>query len=121
MLNTVADLQPEREVTFVHAAANGKVHALKDEVAATAEKAKVNAFVFYDAPTEEDRLNNSFDAEGYVTKEWLQENVNLEEADFYFCGPVPFMKSINASLKELGVSEDRIHFEFFGPMASLEA
>jgi nitric oxide dioxygenase len=31
------------------------------------------------------------------------------------------MKSVNAALKELGVTEDRIHFEFFGPMASLEA
>ena len=120
MLNTVADLQPEKEVTFIHAAQNGKVHALKDEVAATAAKAKVNSVVFYDQPTEEDRQNNSFDVEGYVTKEWLKENVDLEQSDFYFCGPVPFMKAINAALKDLGVTEDRIHFEFFGPMASLE-
>ena len=120
MLNTVADLQPEKEVTFIHAAQNGKVHALKDEVAATAAKAKVNSVVFYDQPTEEDRQNNSYDVEGYVTKEWLKENVNLEQSDFYFCGPVPFMKAINAALKDLGVTEDRIHFEFFGPMASLE-
>ncbi|WP_079510171.1 NO-inducible flavohemoprotein [Mesobacillus jeotgali] len=121
MLNTVAELQPEKEVTFIHAAQNGKVHALKDEVAATAAKAKVNSVVFYDQPTEEDRLNNSFDVEGYITKEWLKENVNLEHSDFYFCGPVPFMKAVNAALKDLGVTEDRIHFEFFGPMASLEA
>ncbi|HAQ08283.1 MAG TPA: NO-inducible flavohemoprotein [Bacillus bacterium] len=121
MLNTVAELQPEKEVTFIHAAANGKVHALRDEVAATAEKAKVNSYVFYDAPTDEDRQEKLFDVEGYVTKEWLKENVNLEQADFYFCGPVPFMKAINTSLKELGVTEERSHFEFFGPMASLEA
>ncbi|MBT2640386.1 MULTISPECIES: NO-inducible flavohemoprotein [unclassified Bacillus (in: firmicutes)] len=121
MLNTVADLQPEKEVTFIHAAQNGKVHALKDEVAATAAKAKVNSVVFYDQPTEEDRENKSFDVEGYITKEWLKENVDLAQSDFYFCGPVPFMKAINAALKDLDVTEDRIHFEFFGPMASLEA
>ena len=121
MLNTVADLQPEKEVTFIHAAQNGKVHALKDEVAATAAKAKVNSVVFYDQPTEEDRENNNFDVEGYITKEWLKENVDLAQSDFYFCGPVPFMKAINTALKGLGVTEDRIHFEFFGPMASLEA
>jgi nitric oxide dioxygenase len=121
MLNTVAELQPEKEVTFIHAAQNGKVHALKEEVAATAAKAKVNSVVFYDQPTEEDRQNNSFDVEGYITKEWLKENVNLEQSDFYFCGPVPFMKAVNSALKDLGVTEDRIHFEFFGPMASLEA
>ncbi|NKE08007.1 NO-inducible flavohemoprotein [Mesobacillus selenatarsenatis] len=121
MLNTVAELQPEKEVTFIHAAQNGKVHALKEEVASTAAKAKVNSVVFYDQPTEEDRENNSFDVEGYVTKEWLKENVDLEQADFYFCGPVSFMKAINTALKDLGVTKDRIHFEFFGPMASLEA
>ncbi|WP_226647083.1 NO-inducible flavohemoprotein [Mesobacillus subterraneus] len=121
MLNTVAELQPEKEVTFIHAAQNGKVHALKEEVASTAAKAKVNSVVFYDQPTEEDRDNNSFDVEGYVTKEWLKDNVDLEQADFYFCGPVSFMKAINTALKDLGVTEDRIHFEFFGPMASLEA
>lgn len=121
MLNTVAELQPEKEVTFIHAAQNGKVHALKDEVAATAAKAKVNSVVFYDQPTDEDRKNNSFDVEGYITKEWLKENVDLAQADFYFCGPVSFMKAINAALKDLGVTEDRIHFEFFGPMANLEA
>lgn len=121
MLNTVAELNPEKEVTFIHAAQNGKVHALKEEVAATAAKAKVNSVVFYDQPTEEDRQNNSFDVEGYITKEWLKENVDLDQADFYFCGPVPFMKAVNSSLKALGVTEDRIHFEFFGPMASLKA
>ncbi|WP_226085565.1 NO-inducible flavohemoprotein [Mesobacillus sp. S13] len=121
MLNTVAELQPEKEVTFIHAAQNGKVHALKEEVASAAAKAKVNSVVFYDQPTEEDRDNNSFDVEGYVTKEWLKDNVDLEQADFYFCGPVSFMKAINTALKDLGVTEDRIHFEFFGPMASLEA
>lgn len=121
MLNTVAELNPEKEVTFIHAALNGKVHALKEEVAATAAKAKVNSVVFYDQPTEEDRQSNSFDVEGYITKKWLKENIDLDQADFYFCGPVPFMKAVNSSLKALGVTEDRIHFEFFGPMASLEA
>ncbi|WP_371931989.1 NO-inducible flavohemoprotein [Mesobacillus subterraneus] len=121
MLKTVAELQPEKEVTFIHAAQNGKVHALKDEVAATAAKAKVNSVVFYDQPTEEDRKNSSFDVEGYITEDWLKKNVNLGQSDFYFCGPVPFMKAINAALKDLGVTEERIHFEFFGPMASLEA
>jgi nitric oxide dioxygenase len=33
---------------------------------------------------------------------------------------MPFMKAINRSLKDFGVSEEQIHFEFFGPMDSLE-
>jgi len=120
MLKTVVEVQPERKVTFVHAAANGNVHALRAEVEELSKLDNVNSYFFYDSPTEEDRKNNRFDVEGYVTRDWLQEKVNAKDADFYFCGPVPFMKAINRSLKEIGVTEDRIHFEFFGPMGNLE-
>lgn len=120
MLKTVADVQPERNVTFIHAAVNGSVHALREEVEALATRENISAYVFYDSPTDEDRLTNRFDVEGYVTKEWLEKNVPVENADFYFCGPIPFMRAINRALKDLGVDENRIHFEFFGPADSLE-
>lgn len=120
MLKTLAELQPERKVTFVHASQNGKVHALRGEVEEISANENVEAYVFYDAPTEEDRKNSAFDVEGYVTQEWLEQNVAVKDAEFYFCGPVPFMKAINRSLKGLGVNEERIHFEFFGPKGNLE-
>ncbi|MED4228342.1 NO-inducible flavohemoprotein [Neobacillus cucumis] len=120
MLKTVVEVQPERNVIFVHAAANSNVHALRDEVEQISARDNVNSFVFYDSPTDEDRLNEQFDVEGFVTGEWLKDHVSIEDAEFYFCGPVPFMKSINRSLKVLGVDECRIHFEFFGPMGNLE-
>ena len=120
MLKTVVEVQPERKVTFIHAAANGNVHALREEVETLSSLGNVNSFFFYDSPTEEDRENNNFDVEGYVTQEWMVTNIPTVESDFYFCGPLPFMKSINQSLKNLGVKEDRIHFEFFGPKDSLE-
>jgi nitric oxide dioxygenase len=120
MFKTVVEIQPERKVTFIHASQNSKVHALKEEVEALSASENVTSFVFYDSPTVEDRVNNRFNVEGYVTREWLKKNVPVKDVDFYFCGPVPFMKAINRSLKELGVREERIHFEFFGPMDSLE-
>lgn len=119
MLKTVVELQPERKVTFIHAAQNGNVHALRNEVEELSSLENVNSFFFYDAPTDEDRQRNNFDVEGFVTSKWLEENVQLTDADFYFCGPVPFMKAINRSLIELGVKDESIHYEFFGPMASL--
>lgn len=39
--------------------------------------------------------------------------------DFYLCGPVPFMKFAKTQLTELGVSEERIHYEVFGPHDNL--
>lgn len=119
MLKTVSEVQPERDITFIHAAQNSNVHALRNEVEEIAQNTNVKAYVFYDAPTEADRLNKSFDVEGYITKEWLKENTNINEAEFYFCGPEPFMKAMNRCLLELSVDEERIHYEFFGPKGNL--
>ena len=120
MLKTVAELQPKRDVTFVHATQNSNVHALSDEIVVLSEFDNINTFTFYDSPTEEDREKERFDYEGFITKDWLKDNVSVDDSDFYFCGPIPFMKAMNRSLKELGVTEDRIHYEFFGPKGELE-
>jgi nitric oxide dioxygenase len=120
MLKTIVDVQPEREVIYIHATSNGDVHALREEVESISALNHVQTFVFYDSPTEDDRSNQRFNMEGYVTKEWLEKNIAAKDADFYFCGPLPFMKAINRYLKEFGVIDERIHFEFFGPKGSLE-
>jgi len=120
MLRTIVDKQSERKVTFVHAAANAKVHALREEVETAAKQDNVEAFFFYDSPSAEDREQQRFDVEGFVTREWLKENAIKEDADYYFCGPVPFMKAMNENLRALGVMEENIHFEFFGPKGSLD-
>ncbi|MDX5475453.1 MAG: NO-inducible flavohemoprotein [Bacillaceae bacterium] len=121
MLNTIVEKQPERNVTFVHAAINGKTHAMHNhvkEVAATHDN--VQYYVCYEKPTEEDRVNGEFDKEGYVDKAWLESMIGESmNGTFYFCGPVPFMKSINQSLKDLGIPAEKVHFEFFGPADQL--
>ncbi|HET7580189.1 MAG TPA: NO-inducible flavohemoprotein [Bacillales bacterium] len=121
MLNTIVDQNPGREVTFIHAARNGKMQAMRNQVAELAEEHKnVQLYVCYDSPTEEDRKEQRFDKEGYINLEWLQSILPDRERTFYFCGPVPFMKAIRRALKEWGVPEERIHFEFFGPAMALE-
>lgn len=120
MLNTLAEKQPEREVTFIHAAINGKVHALKDHVAnLTNEHDQMKSFIVYEKPTTED--DNCYHKQGYIDKEWLESVLPKQEADYYFCGPVPFMKAVYSALKELKISEERIHFEFFGPASDITA
>ncbi|MDX8361665.1 NO-inducible flavohemoprotein [Cytobacillus sp. IB215316] len=121
MLNTIADTQPERKVTFIHAAINGNVHAMKDEVSAvTSKNEQISAYYSYNAPTVDDINNKAFDHEGFITLEWLQQIVHNTNADFYFCGPLPFMKTVYQLLKEIGVPQDNIHYEFFGPASDLE-
>ena len=75
------------------------------------------SFVYAD-PSEADEQNRYFVKKGYVDSELLT-NVVTENADYYVCGPVPFMQAVVRNLKELGVSEEKIHFEFFGPAMQL--
>ena len=57
---------------------------------------------------------------GRLSREALEgevlQGVDLDEANFYFCGPKMFMKSVRQILREMGVAEEKIHFEFFGPI-----
>lgn len=120
MVNTIAKEQPWRKVTFIHAAVNGKTHAMHDHLKKLAEKNEnVSYNVCYEKPTEEDRAQAQFDIEGYLDLVNLQNFVEDKNADFYFCGPVPFMKAINKALKQWNIPEQKIHFEFFGPSDQL--
>lgn len=121
MLNTIVEQQPEREVMFIHGALNSHVHALKAEVdQIVADSKHAHSFVVYSEPTEQDRADMNYDKEGFIDSEWLKSTIANNQADFYFCGPVPFMKMIYKVLKEWGVPSEKIHFEFFGPASELE-
>lgn len=121
MLNTIVKEQPEREVVFIHGALNSSVHAMKQELQQLADKhSNIRSFVAYSSPTEKDKEEIAFDKEGFIDLEWLQSIVPSSQADFYFCGPTPFMKLIKSHLNELAVPAENIHFEFFGPASNLE-
>lgn len=113
MLNTLADIKSKRSITWIHGVRNGRVHAMKQHVVKLAQKMdNLNTVFCYGEPTEEDRQKESFDYEGYIEKEWLQPLIP-ENADIYFCGPTPFMRHIQNILLELGISKERMHYEFF--------
>lgn len=121
MLTESLKKNPERPVTFIHAAQNGNLHALKGAVEELAKKhPRLTYYWCYEKPTDRDREENAFHKEGYVDLPWLQSVVSQKESSFYFCGPVPFMKAMNRALKEWGVPAADIHYEFFGPAGSLE-
>ncbi|WP_077623589.1 NO-inducible flavohemoprotein [Sediminibacillus massiliensis] len=121
MLNTIVEQQPERKVTFIHAAQNSGVHAMNDHVKElTKRHPQLTSYVVYDQPTDSDREQSLFHKEGYVTLDWLKNILPSNAAEFYFCGPVPFMKAVNSALKEWQVPDEKIHFEFFGPALDLE-
>lgn len=38
-----------------------------------------------------------------------------DDATVFMCGPLPFMRSARATLMQLGIPSERIHYEVFGP------
>lgn len=122
MMNTLVDVSPERPITFIHAARNSEVHAMKQTITELAkDKPQVRVYWCYSEPTAEDLRNKTFDKEGFITSDWLKEIVPDSGAVYYFCGPVPFMKEVNAALRAIEIPQSDIHYEFFGPAGSLES
>lgn len=108
-------------IHFIHAARNSRVQALAREVRDLQQHANVSTHVVYDDPLEADLSDGHCDSVGTVGKAFLQNRTPYEQASFYFCGPRPFIQSVYTGLKELGVDEERISFEFFGPRQEITA
>jgi nitric oxide dioxygenase len=122
MLEAIAADYPEVEAHFVHGALNSSTHAMDRHVRSLAQRhGRVSVSTFYSEPSANDAAGYSHDEDGFITAKWLEANTPIETANFYICGPRPFLRSIVGDLLSLGVSRDRIHYEFFGPADELLA
>lgn len=109
-------------IYFLQAARNSRVHALAGEVRALdAGTGQVTTHVMYDAPLANDLANGQCDSVGTISEGFLRDWSPFERASYFFCGPRPFMQAVYSSLKGLGVADERIRFEFFGPLQDLQA
>jgi nitric oxide dioxygenase len=72
-------------------------------------------FIFYDAPLPGDKQGTDYDFPGLVDVNLIANAVMLPEADYYICGPVPFMRMQHDALVAKGIKEARIHYQVFGP------
>ena len=105
----------DREVVFVHGARNGSAHAMKGRIEALADThRRLTSIVFYDAPLDSDVQGYDHDHVGLVDLRRVSEAVLKPDADYYLCGPIPFMRMQIETLRALGVAEDRLHYEVFG-------
>jgi len=122
MAKTLVHQNVKSPIHFVQAARNSRVHAFAEEVRALkADRDNVRTQIFYGEPLDDDVAQGKCDLVGVIDLNWLRNATPWSDAESYFCGPKPFTQSVYASLKEPGVDEARIHFEFFGPSQSLAA
>ncbi|MEZ2744101.1 NO-inducible flavohemoprotein [Halopseudomonas bauzanensis] len=116
MLKRVLQSPDQRELLFVHGARNGRVQAMKAKLRqAAAEHDNFHLIMFYSEPLATDQAGQDYDYEGFVDVRQIADRILLEDADYYICGPVPFMRMQHDALMNLGVKEARIHYEVFGP------
>ncbi|MEW4370089.1 NO-inducible flavohemoprotein [Paenibacillus kandeliae] len=121
MLHALLEKPLQQPVVFIHATHDGEHHALREEIAQWEQQEPLlSVYYCYTAPNEQDRSEQRFHREGYMEMEWLQRILSHPtEAEFYFCGPLGFMKEMHHILEQWGVPVERRHYEFFGPAAAL--
>lgn len=109
--------QQQAPITWVHGCRSEAVHAFKDRVAELgAAKDSVKQHIFYEqVPAENQEAHH----QGMVELAHIADDVLLDDAAYYICGPSPFITKHYTYLIEKGVAREAIHFEEFGP-ASLQ-
>lgn len=122
MVEAVAASNASVDVHYVHGTQDGSTHAMKAEVRELADRHRnINTSIFYLEPRAEDRNGEDYDHVGMITAEWLDANTPIATADYFVCGPRPFLKAFVSGLSLAGVPSSRIHYEFFGPADELLA
>jgi nitric oxide dioxygenase len=122
MFKSLVHASPSTPVYFLQAARNSRTHAFANEVRELAVgRPNVKTLVMYDDPLADDLSHGYCDRGGVIDADLLREWAPTATADFYFCGPRPFMQAVFSGLVDLGVPAERMHYEFFGPKGELQA
>jgi len=120
MLKELAHRRWNSPVDFIHAVKNSDWRVFEEEIReATAGLPNFHCHARFDAPLADDLARGRCDSVGVVDLPFLQELLPDNDAEFYFCGPQPMMTGVHRALKQWGVPDARLHFEFFGPKQDL--
>lgn len=122
MLETLVDRGAEVPVHYIHGTHDRQTHAMRDNVRTLAGRgAAISVVDFHQTPLADEVAGKDYDMAGIITEGWLIANTPLREADYYICGPRPFLRHAVSALALAGVEPSRIHYEFFGPADELLA
>ncbi|ODT79568.1 nitric oxide dioxygenase [bacterium SCN 62-11] len=120
ILLSALEATPEREIIVIHGCLNEAVQAFGAELEALSGKhpnLKVH-FRYSDKPdSRTERRGNA--STGLVDAALIESMLSGRDADYYFCGPQPFMVGIYHQLLRWGLPPAQVHFEFFGPRQAL--
>lgn len=122
MLEALVQKQADVPVHYIHGTHDRETHAMRDHVHDLAERAPdARVTDFHQTPHADEVAGRDYDRPGLITEEWLITNTPVTDADYYICGPRPFLRAAVSALALAGVASARIHYEFFGPADELLA
>jgi MOSC domain-containing protein YiiM/ferredoxin-NADP reductase/ferredoxin len=114
MLHALSSSRSTRDVLWLHAARDGRHHPFKAEVKGLL-RALVHgrSHVCYSRPGSSDRVGESFDSVGHLSRSVLEEARVSRDAEVYLCGPNRFMAEMGEILTGWGLARQRIYMEIF--------
>lgn len=121
LMKSVLEKRQNQKIIFAHAVKNSERHAFKQFVQDTSEThtERLKKIIFYEEPLDTDHPAEDYDYAGLMDLTSLHETIHQPDANYYLCGPKPFMASVHTTLSGWGVAKDHIHYEVFGSDKSL--
>ena len=115
MLNQLVTLDMPQPVSFIHACRSSHVHAMKKHIhELQAKYPRLSTFTAYEAPHQGDVLGEDYDVAGRLDLATMDAALLPVKADYYLCGPMPFMAEQQKALVARGIPAENIHSEAFG-------
>lgn len=115
MLNQLVTLDMPQPVTFIHACRSSQVHAMKQHIHDLKAKfPRLSTFTAYEFPNDGDVLGVDYEAVGRLDLASMDAALLPTTADYYLCGPMPFMAEQHKALVARGIPAENIHSEAFG-------
>lgn len=115
MLEHLVNLDDRRPVTFIHGTRNGKLHSFGDTVRQlTSNRPWIETHTRYSRPLRYDTSSKRFDSIGRVDLPLALSMSIPDDAHFFLCGPLGFLRDHYHGLRRHGIPADRIHYENFG-------
>jgi len=116
---TLASPSSNRPISWIHTARNSGTACFTQKARDVASQhPNVRATVFLKQAREADAKGVAYDFEGRMAHDKLEElkllPLSEPEAEYYICGPEPWMIELRAWLAERRVPLERIHLELFG-------
>lgn len=115
ILNHLAALGMPHPVIFLHACRNGQVHAMKDHIKALdGQFEQLHTHINYEHVSPQDQPGTDYHVHGLLDLNKINSSLLPMDADYYLCGPQPFMQAQYQSLLKRGIAASQIHYEAFG-------